>query len=117
MIIPPLAVALGNALATSQLKWRAFVFFSILGVAIPFVVEWAGLVPRSYEFRADGFLVKPVVMQLAEVPIRVLTLLVTIGALVGSVLYLRRVVSVETELRRSWLLHNWHLRQMARLAE
>jgi eukaryotic-like serine/threonine-protein kinase len=117
MIIPPLAVALGNALATSQLKWRAFVAFSILGVVVPFVVEWAGLVAHSYEFRADGFLVRPVVMQLTEVPIRLLSLFVTVAALAGSVFYVRRVVRVETELRRTWLLHNWHLRQMAQLAE
>jgi len=44
-----------------------------------------------------------------------LSLFVTVGALVGSVLYVRRVVVVEAELRRTWVLHNWHLRHMTRL--
>jgi hypothetical protein len=83
-------------------------------VIAPFVAEWAGLVPRSYDFRPDGFLVKPIVMHLSEVPVRLVSLFVTLAALVGSVFYVRRVV-VEAELRRTWLLHNWHLRQMAQL--
>ena len=115
MLIPPLAVALANALASVQRRWHVFLFLCILAVVAPFVLEWAGLIPRSYEFRPDGFLVKPIVMRLSEVPVRVLSLLVTLGALVGSVLYVRRVVVVEAELRRTWVLHNWHLRQMTRL--
>lgn len=115
LIIPPLAVALANALATSQRRWTVFLILSMLAVVAPSVAEWAGLVPHSYEFRTDGFLVRPVVMALSEVPVRLLSLFVTLAALVGSVLYVRRIVVVEAELRRTWLLHNWHLRQMAQL--
>jgi len=115
MLIPPLAVALANALTSVQRRWYVFVILCGLAVVVPFVAEWAGLIPRSYEFRPDGFLVTPVVMQLSELPVRLLSLLVTLGALVGSVLYVRRVVVVEVELRRRWVLHNWHLRQMTRV--
>jgi hypothetical protein len=115
MLLPPLAVALANALASVQRRWHVFLGLCILAVVAPFIAEWAGLIPRSYEFRPDGFLVKPVVMHLSEVPVRLLGLLVTVGALVGSVLYVRRVVVVEGELRRRWVLHNWHLRQMTQL--
>lgn len=115
MLIPPLAVALANALTPVQRRWHVFLVLCMLAAVAPFVAEWAGLIPHSYEFRPDGFLVKPVVMQLSEVPVRLLSLFVTLGALVGSVLYVRRVVVVEAELRRTWLLHNWHLRQMTRL--
>jgi hypothetical protein len=87
----------------------------MLAVIAPVVAEWTGLAPRSYAFGPDGFLVKPIVMQLSEAPVRLLSLFVTLAALVGSVLYVRRIVVVEAELRRTWLLHNWHLRQMAQL--
>jgi eukaryotic-like serine/threonine-protein kinase len=117
MIIPALAVALGNALVASQLRWRGILVLGVLSVTIPFVAEWAALIPRSYEFRADGILVLPVVMQLAELPIRIASLVATLGALIGSVLYVRRVILVETELRTRWVLHNWHLRQMAQMAD
>jgi serine/threonine-protein kinase len=115
LIIPALAVALANALASSQRRWGVFLVLIVLAVIAPFVAEWAGLVPRSYDFRPDGFLVKPIVMHLSEVPVRLVSLFVTLAALVGSVFYVRRIVVVEAELRRTWLLHNWHLRQMAQL--
>ena len=99
-------------LAASQRQWRALIAITVLAVVVPFVLEWGGWVAPNYAFGPDGMLVKPVVMQLPEVPIRLLSLFVTLGALVGSVFYVRRVVLVEAELRRSWVLQNWHLRQM-----
>jgi serine/threonine-protein kinase len=117
MIIPPLAVALANALAASQMRWRAYLTLCVLSVSVPVLVEWVGLVPRSYEFAADGLHVRPVVMQLSEVPVRITSLVTTLGALIGSVFYVRRVTVVEAELRRTWLLHNWHLRQMAQMTD
>jgi serine/threonine-protein kinase len=117
MIIPPLAVALANALAASQMRWRGYLTLCVLSVSVPVLVEWVGLVPRSYEFAADGLHVQPVVMQLSEVPIRITSLVTTLGALIGSVFYVRRVAVVEAELRRTWLLHNWHLRQMAQMTD
>ena len=46
---------------------------------------------------------------------RVTNLLTTLVALIGSVLYVARVVRVENELRGRWLLQNWHLRQIAQV--
>jgi len=117
MIIPPLAVGLANALAATQMRWRGYLTLCVLSVSVPVLVEWVGLVPRSYEFAADGLHVRPVVMQLSEVPIRITSLVTTLGVLIGSVFYVRRVTVVEAELRRTWLLHNWHLRQMAQMTD
>jgi eukaryotic-like serine/threonine-protein kinase len=115
MLIPPLAVALASALVASQLRWRGILVLGVLSVSVPFVAEWLALIPTSYEFRDGGMLVMPVVMELSEVPVRIASLVATLGALIGSVLYVRRVVLVETELRTRWVLHNWHLRQMAQM--
>jgi serine/threonine-protein kinase len=117
MLVPPLVVALTNALVVSHLRWRPVLLMSVLAVTIPFALEWAALVPTSYEFRSDGIFVRPVVMSLSELPVRIGTLLVTLCALVGSTLYLRRVILVETDLRKKWVLHNWYLRQLARVEE
>jgi hypothetical protein len=115
MIVPPLAVALGTALAASQVRWRVFLALTLFGVVVPYVLEWSGVVAQSYAFSDGGLFVRPVVMLLSEVPIRAVTLFTTVVALVGAVLYVRRVVVVEAELRRTWILQNWHLRQMTQL--
>ena len=113
MIIPPLAVATGNALVASQLRWRVTLVLAVSSVLVPSLLEWAQLMPASYHFSGDALVVTSHVMRLPEVPIRVVTLVVSLAALVGSMLYVRRIVRVESELRRASLLQNWHLRQMA----
>jgi hypothetical protein len=115
LIIPPLAVATGNALVASQLRWRVTLVLAVASVLVPSILEWAQLMPANYHFTGDAIVITSRVMNLPEVPIRVATLLTTLAALVGSILYVRRVVRVESELRRTSLLQNWHLRQMARV--
>ena len=115
LLMPPLAVALTNALVASQTRWRGILVLGILSITVPYVLEWAALVPQSYEFRPDGILVKPVVMQLPEIPVRVAILITSLVALIGSTLYVRRIVLVETQLRCASIIQNWHLRQLARM--
>src|SRR5262249_8943566 len=94
-----------------------YVTLCVLSVLVPVLIEWVGLMPRSYEFAADGLHVRPVVMHLSEVPVRITSLVTTLSALIGSVLYVRRVTVVEADLRRTWALPNWHLRQMAQMTD
>ncbi|HEU0037438.1 MAG TPA: serine/threonine-protein kinase [Kofleriaceae bacterium] len=117
ILVPALAVAVANSFAASQVEWRLYLLLVALGVAVPFFGEWLGVFPQSYEFRPDGMLVKPVAAVLSEIPLRLTSLATTIGVLLASVFYVRRVFVVEQELRRTWLLHNWHLRQMAQVSD
>jgi hypothetical protein len=113
MFIPPLAVATANALVASQLRWRGTLALAVSSIAVPFVLEWAHVIPANYTFAADTFVTTSHVMRLPEIPIRLASLVTSLGALIGSVLYVARVVRIEGELRRTFLLQNWHLRQMA----
>ena len=117
IMIPPLALALANALVSSQARWRTTLVLGLASVTIPFFLEWAGITPRNYEFVDGVLIVRSHVMQLSEVSVRLANLLTTLVALFGSVLYVARVVRVETDLRGRWLLQNWHLRQMAQVTD
>ena len=96
---------------------RTTLALGLASVVVPFVLEWAGVTPRNYEFANGAITVHSHVMQLSEVPVRLTNLLTTLVALIGSVLYVARVVRVENELRGRWLLQNWHLRQMAQVSD
>jgi serine/threonine-protein kinase len=117
MLIPPLAVALANALVASQLRWRMTLALAVACVGLPFLLEWGGVMAANYQFLPDGILVTSHVMTMSEIPVRLASFFTTQVALIGSVLYVARVVRVETDLRRSFLLQNWHLRQLAQVDE
>jgi serine/threonine-protein kinase len=119
ILVPALVVALttGSMMATSKRAVGAHVGLGLASFFIPFAAEWAGLLPRAYDFRADGVLVSSVVLGLSEVSTRIGIIIATVAAVLGSALATRRAVESEAETRRKWLVQLWHLRAMTSVVQ
>jgi serine/threonine-protein kinase len=84
---------------------------SVLGIAMPVVLELAGVLPASYVFD-DGFAVVPQLAELAEVPtIAFLGLASVVIAIIPSV-FVARLRERLAESERRELLHSWRLRRL-----
>lgn len=117
---PTLAVALaagGGLWVAPGLQRYVNLSVYVLALTVPMLLEWTGVLPRSYVFHDGAITVLPVVTALPELPARIGLMLASIGALVGATLFVYRSTDMLTAMRLRLALQSWHLRQLAAVRE
>lgn len=112
--VPTLIATFVAALQTHpSLRMRQLVLGIGVGMFVVMAgLEWAGVLPRQYDF-VDGELhVLPVTVAFTETPTRLLLLLSAVGAIVATALFVSNVRGAQARAQRQVSLLGWHLRQL-----
>ena len=113
--ITPIAAlaAMPVVVAFADARRRLLVLASgALTIALPAVFEWRGWIPESYTFVDGGMLVRSQLMQLEATTTHLLVLVLSLGALVTSLILVGRARDI---FLRSTMRHHLELWQLAQL--
>lgn len=84
-------------------------------VVVPFVLEWAGILPRVYDFHDGLVTVVPWIATFTEMQARLALMAASVGALVGTTLFVYHATDIVNSMRLRLALQGWQLRQLARV--
>jgi eukaryotic-like serine/threonine-protein kinase len=88
------------------------ILIGVLGFAVPAVLEWAGVVPRAYEF-ADGVIkVLPRGVEFPRRATELMLFVMSLATIVGSAIFAVHATRARAEAERRLQLHAWQLRQL-----
>jgi serine/threonine-protein kinase len=116
IVVPALAVAVaagGGLWVRPGIQRWANLLANSGAIIIPFCLEWAGVLPKSYVFGENRVDVLPLVLAFREVPSRLSLAAATVGALVGATLFVYFATDMLHAMRLRLALQGWHLQQLA----
>ena len=109
-------VMVGQVVAISQSPYKQHRLFAViagcLGILIPALLEWNGVIPTTTVFADNAITIVPAMMDFPPVAARVVLLAASIGLIVTPMLLIGRVRDSLTEAERRIQLQAWHLRQL-----
>lgn len=114
ILIPTLAAANAAAVNMASQKARRWVH-PVLGsvsIIVPFVLEWMGVIPRSYLFEHNTITVVSSAIHLTPAMTQITLPLFSVLAIVGPTLTAWRLSDALTDVRRYLHIQMWHLEQL-----
>jgi hypothetical protein len=114
MLLPCLAIVntIGFVITPHPLARVAFIACGCASIAIPALLEWAGVWQPSYLFHDGLMTVTPQMHGLEGTPTMVFLLLANVAILLGSALAIGRIRDALTDAETRLQLHAWQLRQL-----
>jgi serine/threonine-protein kinase len=97
----------------SKQRWLFVVLF-LLSIALPFTLEWAGVIPKSYVFGNGGMTIVPVITSIdREITMRIFSIVTCIAVMTGQGYLVTRTMAVLFKSRQRAALQSWQVRQLA----
>ncbi len=116
LLVPQLACGIACALVIvrpgSAKRWWIAPTVCWAAWAVPFALEWAGLLPRFYDFANGTMIVRPHMLRLTEAPTRVLFLVTSVTTMFLPVAFVDRTRAEIVQARRELALRAWQLRNL-----
>jgi serine/threonine-protein kinase len=113
VLVPMLALGLCVSYTASIGHMRGLVpVASCLAVIVPAALQWLGVLPPSYRFEADGWIVLPTVFHISARPTQAFLLAAIVGTVVPACIFVARLRRAYLDAERKLQLQAWQLRQI-----
>jgi serine/threonine-protein kinase len=110
-VLAPLMINFRGGTALNMFIWGQIAIFG------PFILELAGVLPKSYEFINGAMVIKPQLATLSETPVLIGLALLAFGTIAIPTIILRRVRGVLDEAEAQLAMKSWYVRSLAGSAE
>lgn len=107
-----LASTIGFQVIPSRVLQRAALVFSCVALLVPLALEWAGILPASYAFSAEGMTVLTHGTSFSPGPTVAFLTLANVAVVVGPALFVARIGRALSRAEHRLHVHAWHLRQL-----
>jgi eukaryotic-like serine/threonine-protein kinase len=114
IVVPMMVMAnTGGIIASTNRRRRKLVLaLGALAIAVPFALEWCGILPQHYAFQDGHLMVLPVATYLPPLATTVYLLVASVVGVVMLGAFLGRFRDSQLEAERRLYLHSWQLKQI-----
>jgi serine/threonine-protein kinase len=95
-----------------RLRWGVIVFVGCLGVVVPVLLEWTGVVPPAYSFTDGVIQVLPRAVSFPRPATEIVLFLASVVAIFAAALYMLHFQRALADAQRDVQLHTWQIRQL-----